>query len=165
MLSTTALETANGTTETPEWLETGVPQLDTILGGGLPRGSLALVIGSPGSGKTIMAEQIAFHQAAGGGATLFLTAYSETHAKLLSHTQGLSFFKPDLIGTSVQFASLLDLLRGGSEETEDAIVATARSQHASLVIMDGFGGVRRLLADDPGVAQFLYSLGAKLALL
>ncbi|MFI5270155.1 MAG: ATPase domain-containing protein, partial [Chloroflexota bacterium] len=84
----------DNTTAPREWLETGVPRLDTILGGGLLRGSLALAIGAPGSGKTIMAEQIAFHQAAAGGATLFLTGYSETHAKLLTHTGELSFFKP-----------------------------------------------------------------------
>ncbi|MHB8619524.1 MAG: ATPase domain-containing protein [Chloroflexota bacterium] len=155
----------NSATAAPEWLETGIPHLDSILGGGLLRGSLALVIGAPGSGKTIMAEQIAFHGAAAGGAALILTGYSETHAKLLTHTSGLSFFKPDLIGAKIQFASLLDLLRTGSEETEDAIVATARSQHASLVVIDGFGGMRRMLADDQGVAQFLYSLGAKLTLL
>jgi len=149
----------------PDWLETGIPRLDTILGGGLLSGSLALVIGSPGSGKTIMAEQIAFHRAAAGGAILFLTGYSETHAKLLTHTGGLSFFKPDLVGTSIQFDSLLDLLGVGPEETGDAIVATARSQHASLVIIDGFGGMRHALADQPGVGQFLYRLGAKLALL
>jgi circadian clock protein KaiC len=165
MPNTVTLDESNRAMVTPEWLETGIPQLDTILGGGLLRGSLALVIGSPGSGKTIMAEQIAFHRAAAGGATLFLTGYSETHAKLLTHTSGLSFFKPELIGAKVQFVSLLDLLRGGSDETEEAIVATARSQQASLAIIDGFGGMRKALADEPGVAQFLYSLGAKLALL
>jgi circadian clock protein KaiC len=155
----------NNATAAPEWLETGVPQLDIILGGGLRRGSLVLVMGAPGSGKTIMAEQIAFQLAAAGGVTLFLTGYSETHTKLLTHTSGLSFFKPELIGAKIHFASLLDLLRVGSEETEDAIVATARSQQASLVAIDGFGGMRQAMADNPGVAQFLYSLGAKLTLL
>ena len=163
--ATAMLETPNSTTAAPEWLETGIPQLDTVMGGGLLRGSLAVVIGAPGSGKTIMAQQIAFHRAAAGGATLLLTGYSETHAKLLTHTSGLSFFKPHLIGTKIQLASLLDLLGEGPEETEDAIVATARSQHASLVVIDGFGGMRRMLTNDQAVAQFLYSLGAKLALL
>src|SRR5581483_5950506 len=113
MPNSATLDMPNDRIVAPEWLETGIPQLDTILGGGLLRGSLALVIGSPGSGKTIMAEQMAFHRATAGQSTLFLTGYSETHAKLLTHTGGLSFFKPDLIGTQVQFASLLDLLRAG----------------------------------------------------
>ena len=47
-------------------IDTGVPQLDRILGGGLLRGALVLVTGAPGTGKTILAQQIVFHHAARG---------------------------------------------------------------------------------------------------
>ncbi len=149
----------------PDVLETGVPYLDLILGGGLTRRSLAMVIGAPGTGKTLFAQQIAFHNAAQGASTLFLTGYSETHDKLLRHTRGLSFAAPEAIGVQIQFGSLPDLLRVGPEGTEDAIVATARAQGALLVVLDGFRSMRGFLGDDQGVARFLYSLGAKLALL
>src|SRR5579872_3855888 len=119
-------------------LETGVPQLDEIMGGGLLGGSLVLVIGAPGTGKTILAQQIAFHHARQGNVALYLTGFSETHDKLLRHSRALNFFDPALLGTQIQFASLLDLLRAGAEETEEAIVATARAQRASLVVIDGF---------------------------
>src|SRR6266576_2056796 len=117
---------AGGSDEAPDVLETGVPNLDLILGGGLVRRSLAMVIGTPGTGKTIMAEQIAFHTAEQGAAILYLTGYSETHDKLLSHSRGLTFIRPELLGTAVQFGSLPDLLREGAVETENAIVETAR---------------------------------------
>ena len=100
---------AEGRGTTPQWIETGVPQLDRVLGGGLLRGSLAMVIGAPGAGKTVMAQQIAFHAAAQERATLFLTGYSETHDKLLSHSRGLTFFQPDRVGDKIQFANLLDV--------------------------------------------------------
>jgi circadian clock protein KaiC len=149
----------------PDWLETGVPHLDRILGGGLLRRSTAMVIGAPGTGKTILAQQIAFHGAARGSATLYLTGYSETHDKLLSHSRTLGFFAPAAIGKQINFASLMDLLREGADGTEDAVVATARAQDASLVVLDGFRSMRGFLADDRAAAHFLYSLGAKLALL
>jgi circadian clock protein KaiC len=106
----------------PDLLETGVPNLDRILGGGLLARSLAMAIGTPGTGKTLMAQQIAFHNAAQGAAVLYLTGFSETHDKLLSHSRNLTFFAPDLIGSRLQFGSLPDLLGKGSEETVDAIV-------------------------------------------
>jgi circadian clock protein KaiC len=148
-----------------EALETGVPNLDRILGGGILPRSIAMVIGAPGSGKTILAQQIAFHVASRGAAVLYLTGYSETHDKLVAHSRRLGFFAPAVIGQQLQFGSLPDLLRKGATQTEDAIVATARDQHASLVVLDGFRSMRGFLTDDQAAAHFLYSLGAKLAVL
>ena len=44
-------------------VETGVRNLDAIYNGGLPRGSVTVVSGPPGSGKTILTQQICFHNA------------------------------------------------------------------------------------------------------
>jgi circadian clock protein KaiC len=148
-----------------ERFETGVPNLDRILGGGLLRGTIMMVIGPPGSGKTILAQQMVFHAARQGKIALYFTGYSETHEKLLAHNRSLSYFVPEAIGEQVQMGSLPDLLEQGSVEAEQAIVETARKQRASLVVLDGFRSLRGFLASDQAAAQFLYSLGAKLALL
>lgn len=150
---------------TPALMETGVPNLDRILGGGIQPGSIAMLVGAPGTGKTIMAEQIAFHTAAGGANVLYLTGYSETHAKLLQHSRGLRFFAPERIGEQLQFLSLPDLLQRGKAEAEGAIVAMARETRPALVVLDSFRSLRQFLGDDQGAAQFLYATGAQLALL
>jgi circadian clock protein KaiC len=149
----------------PALLETGIPNLDRVLGGGIRRRSTVMVIGAPGTGKTIMAQQLVFHAAGRGAVTLYLTGYSETHAKLLEHNRSLRFFDPERIGREIQFGSLTDLLREGAEATEAAIVSTARTQQATLVVLDGFRSMRGILAHDEEIAHFLYSLGAKLAVL
>ncbi len=41
-------------------LPTGVPGLDELLNGGIPEGRVVLVIGGPGSGKTILASQFLY---------------------------------------------------------------------------------------------------------
>ncbi|MDB5079520.1 MAG: hypothetical protein JWP00_1444 [Chloroflexi bacterium] len=41
-------------------LNTGIEGFDTVLGGGIPTGSLVMLIGSPGTGKTIMIQQLCF---------------------------------------------------------------------------------------------------------
>jgi circadian clock protein KaiC len=148
----------------PDPLSTGVPNLDLVLGGGIPRGSVVLAIGAPGTGKTMLAQQMAFHLAARGQATVYLTGYSESHDKLLLHTRGLSFFREELIGERVQLVSLTELLEEGPTAAEEAIIATVREQGATLVVLDGFRTMRRYLDDDLLIGHFLYSLGAKLML-
>ncbi|GAC1323826.1 MAG: serine/threonine protein kinase [Chloroflexota bacterium] len=148
-----------------ERFSTGVPNLDAVIGGGFLRGTIVMVIGPPGSGKTILAQQIAFKAAARGEVALYFTGYSETHDKLLAHNRSLEYFSSAAIGVEVQMGSLPDLLQNGPGPAKDAILATVRKQHASLVVLDGFRSLRGFLADDQAAAEFLYSLGATLALL
>ena len=149
----------------PEFLETGVPNLDRIVGGGLRSRSLAMVLGAPGAGKTMLAQQIAFHVAHQHKSVLYLTGYSETHDKLLANSRGLSFFDAAAVGREIQFLNLVDLLHEGAEETEAALVGEARAHAAQFLILDGFRSIRRFLDNDQDVAHFLYSLGAKLSVL
>ncbi len=41
-------------------LNTGITGFDTVLGGGIPVGSLVMLVGSPGTGKTLMIQQLCF---------------------------------------------------------------------------------------------------------
>ena len=70
----------------------GVPGLDRILGGGFLPGSTIMLIGAPGTGKTILAQQMAFANGRAGGTSLFFTGYSESNQKLISHNRQFSFF-------------------------------------------------------------------------
>ena len=73
-----------------EFVETGVPNLDLVLGGGLVAGSLTMVTGEPGCGKTILTQQIAVHAARQGRQVLVLTTLSEPHTKLLTYLRTLA---------------------------------------------------------------------------
>lgn len=61
--------------------QTGVPGLDQILGGGLPRNHLYLLQGKPGTGKTTIALQFLLEGARQGEKSLYVT-FSETKAEL-----------------------------------------------------------------------------------
>ena len=71
-----------GKLSTPSQATSGVPGLDEVLSGGFKRGSLFLIEGQPGTGKTTMALQFLLEGARAGERNLYITL-SETTAELL----------------------------------------------------------------------------------
>lgn len=142
---------------------TTVPGLDAILGGGLPVGDLLFIMGVPGTGKTVLSLQIAFGRIRSGGRVLFLTAFSESHDKLISHVAGFDFFDRTAIGQQLQMLSILPMLSEGAEETVRSLVRTARQKRIELVIIDGFRGIRDAFASDYAMRQFLQLLSTQLS--
>lgn len=144
---------------------TGVPGLDVVLGGGLPRGTLAIIVGPPGSGKTTLANQIAFEAARTERRALVLTALSEPTTKLIARLRSFQFFEERLIGETIQFMSLEQFLPQGLNATGDELVSIARETRAGLVVLDGFRGMRGADVDPQVARQFLYDVGTTLSVL
>src|SRR5437764_2008221 len=107
-------------------LSTGVPGLDQILGGGLPQGSMVFLVGGPGVGKTILAQQLSFQAARAGRPVQFLTTLSEPHDKLLAFLRSFAFFDPEIVGNGIELINLQSLMAASSEETVESIVYAVR---------------------------------------
>jgi circadian clock protein KaiC len=144
---------------------TGVPRLDQVLGGGLPRGALVIIVGPPGSGKTTLANQMAFAAGRAGRRAMVLAALSEPTSKLIAHLRSFTFYDDALTGETIQFLSLQQFLSGGLERTGDEMVAAARHARASFVVLDGFRGVRGVDVDPQAARKFLYDVGTTLSIL
>ena len=54
-------------------IPTGIKGLDTILGGGFMHGGIYIIQGAPGTGKTILSNQMCFHHVANGGQAIYVT--------------------------------------------------------------------------------------------
>ena len=91
--------------KTLERIPSGVPGLDAILRGGFFRGGVYLVLAPPGSGKTILGNQICFRHVAAGGRALFVTLLTESHARLITTLQTLAFFDPACVGASLSYVT------------------------------------------------------------
>jgi circadian clock protein KaiC len=143
---------------------TGVPQLDLVLGGGIPQGALSIIVGPPGSGKTTLASQIAFAAAKRGKSVMLLTALSEPTTTLLSHLRSYNFFDATLIGSRVQVYSLKQFLPQGVAATSQEIMAAVRQTNAQLVVLDGFQSIRSIEPDFEAARRLLYDLGARMSL-
>ncbi len=83
-------------------LPTGIPGLDAITGGGLPRNYVYLIQGDPGSGKTTMALQFLLEGARHGETSLYITlseSAEELRQVAVSHgwdLDGVTIFEPPL---------------------------------------------------------------------
>jgi circadian clock protein KaiC len=147
-------------------LSTGIEGLDVLLGGGIPAGSLLLVVGAPGTGKTLLTQQLCFNLAARGeGKALYFSTLSEPHGKLVRQIESLGFYQRQLLGESVTLLALQDFLEQGLEATADVIVRTARLQRARLVCIDGFRAIEAAGGGELATRQFLYQLSSQLHLL
>src|ERR1051325_9362360 len=87
-------------------ISTGNAQTDSILGGGFPANSINIIMGQPGTGKTIFAEELLFHNAGGGRPSLYVTTLSEPLAKVVNYAQRFRFFNADLLVGDVQYEDL-----------------------------------------------------------
>ena len=120
-------------------LATGLPGLDTVLGGGLPELSFNIIGGAPGSGKTTFAQQVMFSLASPQRRALFFTAMGEPPVKMLRYQQQFSFFDFDKVGDSVNFISLAPQVEEGNYDAVLArILDEVRNYGPGLVFIDSF---------------------------
>src|SRR5689334_13570189 len=95
------IDTRTIVAETTERMKSGNAEADYILGGGFPMNSINIIMGHPGSGKTIFAEQLIFDNAADDRPILYFTTLSEPLAKVVRYLQGFKFYDENKLGTQV----------------------------------------------------------------
>jgi circadian clock protein KaiC len=144
-------------------LHTQVPGLDVLLGGGIRVAQSVVVTGEPGSGKTILASQIAFSQARRGVPVVYATVTSESHDKFVDVIGGFEFFDASRMGEQFMLVSAYPWLKKGPKETRDMLLRTVRERGARLLVFDGFRSVRDLWRDEAVLREFLYELTVGLA--
>ena len=145
-------------------LATGVPGLDTVLGGGLPEFSFNLIAGQPGSGKTTLAHQIMFALATPERPALYFTVLGEPPLKMLRYQQQFDYFNSEAINHAVRFISLSeDAMAGDLDRVLRRIVEEVTTHSPALVFVDSFRSVvmANASSDKPynGLQQFVQQLG------
>ena len=138
---------------------TGDAELDGILGGGIPRGSVVVIAGEPGSGKTVLTLQMLFHVASQGRNCLYFTTLSEPAIKVMRYMQLFDFFDPTLLDDRVIFADLGASLHEGPDATLAEIERRVEAHEPSFVAIDSFRAVGELLHARGEMARtFVYDL-------
>ena len=118
---------------------TGVPGLDTILGGSLPTLSFNLIAGSPGSGKTTLAQQIIFANATPARPALYFTVLGEPALKMLRYQRAFRFFDPSVVGSAIHYVNLSEeALELDLNVVLSRVVAEVERVQPGIVVVDSF---------------------------
>ena len=145
-------------------LSTGSTALDAILGGGIPVGSVTVIAGEPGSGKTVFTLQALFHHARQGKKCLYFTTLSEPPLKVIRYMQLFSFFDSRLIEERIVFADLGSTLRsGGVEQALARMIERVESEEPDIVAIDSFKAIHDLLPSAAHSRAFVYDLSVGIA--
>jgi len=140
-------------------LPTAVPGLDLILRGGLFEGGVYILEGPPGVGKTTIANQIAYTGARKGVKTLYVTMLAESHARMLQHMEGQTFFNQRAVNSEVFYISgYRDLEQHGLKGVVNLLRGELSRNGASLLAVDGLIVENRAANSDDAVRQFVHEL-------
>ena len=145
---------------------TGVAGLDVVLDGGLEPGAVVVVAGAPGTGKTILAQQMCFAAGTAEHKCVYYTTVSEPHTKLVRHLEPFTFFDAGALGSRVEHIHLGDFLRPGRpdglEPMVSEIVRKTLDEQPSIVVIDSAKMLRDFV-DERELRGALYDLTANFA--
>jgi circadian clock protein KaiC len=144
-------------------VSTGNPQADEILGGGFPENSINVVMGQPGTGKSIFAEQLVFQNASDDRPILYLTTLSEPLAKMVTYLQRFSFFDENKMGKSVVYEDIgPQLVEGGIRALISCVQQAIDASAPKIIVIDSFKALHDLSPSTTELRHVLYELTGSL---
>ncbi|MCP3100936.1 Circadian clock protein KaiC [Myxococcus sp. K15C18031901] len=140
-------------------MSTGVPGLDAVLNGGLVTSGVYIVVGEPGAGKTLLANQLCYHQGRGGARCLYVTLLAESHARMLANMRDMSFFDPALLPEGVYYVSgFRTLEEQGLPGLLELLRREVRNHNASILILDGLVQAQEAAGSSRDFKKFIHEL-------
>ena len=143
---------------------TGIRGFDEITGGGLPTGRNTLLLGGPGSGKTIFALQFLMHGAKECKQPGIFVAFEESSQRIVANARGFGWDLRTLRANKVIFMDAQpasDLVQSGTFDLSGmlaALDAQIAAMKASRLVFDALDIVLALLPDAAARRREVYRL-------
>jgi circadian clock protein KaiC len=156
-------------TEVLAKMPSGIEGFDDITAGGLPRRGTMLLMGGPGSGKTVLALQILVSGAMHHGTPGIFVAFEEHARRVSANAETFGWNMRHLEKEHLYFVDACmrpDVVKAGTFDLTGllaALEAKAREMGAELIVFDAIDVLLSLLDDPPAECRELYRLHEWLA--
>lgn len=153
-----------------EVISSGVPEMDELLHGGLERGTISMISGPTGVGKTTLGVQF-MKEAAGRGERSVVYTFEEPQETLIRRCESLNI----PVRTMVQRRTLsivpIEPLHFTPDEFARIVRQEVEQEHASIVMIDSIAGYRALLRGEDALThlhaltKYLQNMGVAVLLI
>jgi circadian clock protein KaiC len=135
----------------------GMPELDAMLGGGLDRGTSALLLGPPGTGKSALATQWA-SAAAGRGEKVFVYAFDESVATMEARSKSLGIDLPAHGKSGQIVVRQIDPAEVPPGQLTHQIRHAVENEGVRMIIIDSLNGYLQAMPDESFLILQLHEL-------
>jgi len=138
-------------------LSSGLPAIDSLLGGGLTRGTSTLFLGPSGTGKSSLATQFAAHNARNGGhVATFL--FEESMMTYLMRARGLGTDLEPLIKSGKMVIRQIDPAELSPGEFAGLVRDEVEKHGADMIVIDSLTGYLNAMPSEHFLKLHLHEL-------
>lgn len=143
---------------------TGIEGLDEVLGGGLPRGRATLLVGGPGSGKTVLALQTLVNGARLHNEPGIFVAFEENSRRIIANASSFGWNLPALERKNLFFLDAQnppEMIQSGNFDLSGmlaALGAKAKAMGARRIVFDSIDVLLELLQNPAAARCEIYRL-------
>jgi circadian clock protein KaiC len=140
-----------------ETISSGLPALDTLLGGGIPRGSSLLILGAAGVGKSTLAAQYA-HASVGRNERVALFIFDETTRTFSTRGEGLGIPVRAHIAEGRLAVRQIDSAEFSPGQFTRLVMREVEDEGAQVVIIDSLSGYLNAMPEEHALSAHLHEL-------
>jgi len=132
----------------PSVLSSGIPELDELLQGGLTQGTVSIITGPTGAGKTTLGTQF-MKEASGRGERSVIYSFEESRDTLLHRSEAINIPVSEMIDRGTLSVEVVPPNEYSPDEFAQLVKSEVDDEGARLVMIDGVDGYEAALQGDP----------------